>query len=75
MAAERNSSTPLSYPQTRARLAQTLVSRYDRAGIIYRLRMVGYEASISDTSSNRSLAHKLAWALLPACVDRVKAGR
>ena len=75
MATKRHSTPWFTYPQTRARLAATLLGRYDREGIIYRLRMVGYDEPISDTATNRSLAYKLAFIVLPACVDRVKGAR
>lgn len=73
--ATSDNSTTLSYPQVRAQLAQTLVNRYAREQIVYRLRLVGYDGPLDDTLSNRSLAYKLAWRLLPACPTSLRDAR
>jgi hypothetical protein len=61
-----------TFPMVRARLAETAIKQLGRDGIVSRLLALGYPAGlVSSHISDRALAYRLAWRLLPAFADYV----
>jgi hypothetical protein len=64
-----------SFSQARARLVAVALSSLGRAGIVDALRQCGSFPRLGDDLlSDRSLAYRLAWLLLPAGSTYVKRG-
>jgi hypothetical protein len=64
-----------SFSQVRARLVAAALASLGRAGIVDTLRQCGSLPRLGDDLlSDRSLAYRLAWLLLPAGVTYVKRG-
>lgn len=64
-----------SFSQARARLVAAALSSLGRAGIVDALRQCGSFPRLGDDLlSDRSLAYRLAWLLLPAGITYVKSG-
>jgi hypothetical protein len=58
----------LTYQQTRVELARG-ARQYERAEIITRLHLLGYNRPIPPTATLVSLSFRLAWLLLPAALE------
>lgn len=64
-----------SFSEARARLVAAALSSLGRAGIVDALRVNGSFPRLGDDLlSDRSLAYRLAWLLLPAGITYVKCG-
>ena len=63
----------LTFPQIRGRLVAAALTSLGRAGIVDQLLLFGsFPRAGDDRRSDRALAYRLAWLLLPAAATHVK---
>jgi hypothetical protein len=67
------SACALTFPQARAKLANTAYRTLTHLDICTRLR--GFGIALDPHATRRALAWALAWALLPGGLERAKGGR
>jgi len=82
MATTRNCTRPIppsrsgiSFHAARATLTNSIVRNYDRGDVIERLVLLDAVPDNFRAFTTRSLAMRVAWALLPGGLERAKGGR